>query len=82
MSDAPPRGLDEIVAETVRAHYAPKWQPIETAPRVHWSPIMIWDGAHVGIGRWHERGFWVSGNHACPPAPVPTHWQPLPDPPP
>lgn len=75
-----------------------KWQPIETAPKeitAHFENheygayIMAWPvGGGVGRARWWQwrngdgridgSNFIADGGNAC----YPTHWMPLPEPPP
>ena len=60
------------------------WQPIETAPR-DGTKFLAWDGDELLIVWWCDGGRWISdnlqqfhpGEHENP-----THWQPLPSPPP
>ena len=66
------------------------WQPIETAPKdgtrvLIYQPAGMWRscnrGARIDLAYWHQPGnaekpgFWM-------PTSRPTHWMPLPDPPP
>jgi hypothetical protein len=60
------------------------WQPIETAPR-DGSQILAWDGDELLIAWWCDGGRWISDNlQQYHPGEYenPTHWQPLPSPPP
>jgi hypothetical protein len=58
------------------------WQPIETAPRT--GAIMLCNRAksryRIVVGRWTDRFGWQSEPGAWPCHP--THWMPLPEPPP
>ena len=59
------------------------WQPIETAPR-DGSQILVWDGKDVFIA-WCCKGRWMYDDLMESPYLTPwhpTHWQPLPSPPP
>ena len=56
------------------------WQPIETAARTNHRYVLVWaetGGYYVAL--WH-RGEWRHGEKGRPV--FPTHWMPLPEPPP
>lgn len=60
-----------------------EWQPIETAPRDGTRVLLGYEGAaDYDICVWHAAlGNWF--NEYSHPVPItPTHWMPLPDPPP
>lgn len=54
------------------------WQPIETAPKIEFAEILLWNGKDVKAGSWWE-GRWVDWYDDI--QPQPTHWTPLPPPP-
>ena len=56
------------------------WQPIETAPREELDLILLWNGVQVTGGTAWEGG-WADWMHDWI-EPQPTHWMPLPPPPP
>lgn len=64
-----------------------EWQSIEAAPK-DGTNILVWDGVTMTTAWWWEKGgYWRlvdAGEHAeddqC--TPQPTHWMPLPEPPP
>lgn len=63
---------------------ASAWQPIETAPR-DGTKFLAWDGDELLIVWWCDGGRWISDNlQQYHPGEYenPTHWQPLPSPPP
>lgn len=66
-----------------------KWQPIETAPKVAETAILVWTGKAIHIAtfflEWkydswatHNTDCWVIGGGRVV---EPTHWMPLPEPP-
>ena len=60
------------------------WQSIETAPR-DGTKFLAWDGDELLIAWWCDGGRWISDNlQQYHPGEYenPTHWQPLPSPPP
>jgi hypothetical protein len=53
------------------------WQPIETAPKDHFTDVLLW-GVDLGV----TIGFWSDGWARIDGLDVdPTHWMPLPAPP-
>ena len=85
-----PALLDEIVAKTLEAYEAAKWQPIDTA-RKDGTNIMLGNGVTVAVGKW-ARGDWRAMYFVCEGTDdfsagagliyKPTHWQSLPKNPP
>ena len=60
------------------------WQSIETAPR-DGTKFLAWDGDELLIAWWCDGGRWISDNlqqYHPGEQEDPTHWQPLPSPPP
>lgn len=71
------------IAEAAWNARASDWQPIETAPR-DGSRLWLYEPSYGYEGWWHEdwpRGeaYWMDDRDS---EPEPTHWRPLPDPPP
>lgn len=55
------------------------WQPIETAPQELYNNVLLWDGRDVRLGfYWPRREEFYSDFAVV----YPTHWMPLPEPPP
>jgi len=63
------------------------WQPIETAPK-DGRNIILGCAIYVDAGYWDEGGWALYPDDSNPPdycmrfRPEPTHWMPLPEPPP
>lgn len=71
-------GGDGLV--TFRCLAAPKWQPIETAPK-DGTPIIL-TGVYPNGVKWVEEGRWQAHTKRFSgPIEGPTAWQPLPQPP-
>ena len=56
------------------------WQPIETAPKVPFKNVLLWDGEEVSISSFFPEEGWVQTITFD--AVYPTQWMPLPEPPP
>jgi hypothetical protein len=62
-----------------------EWQPMETAPQGMDNEVLVWDGRVITIAAvwWHDDEeqslpAWFTGEYRV----YPTHWMPLPAPPP
>ena len=81
----PTKGTEATQAESAAAwNQRSAWQPIETAPR-DGTQILGWDGDERRIVWWCEGGRWISDKlqeYHPGEREDPTHWQPLPSPPP
>lgn len=68
--------------EYIRADLVPQWQPIETAPKYEGNGhpwILVYNGmAEIVELKLSDGDWWRNMGSNCPP----THWQPLPSPPP
>ena len=87
------RIFSEAITDFIREHCAPKWQPIDTAPKDSTVLLFRPDAAYwakVSIGAWEEdtfakrpKPYWEGlhklGSVSQYRAWEPTHWMPLPD---
>lgn len=61
---------------------APKWRPIETAPKDGSEFLIAWVGEDAVVGWWERaRGYFAWHEAARPRDHQPTHWMPIPSPP-
>jgi len=78
----------EEAAERIRSlraeNRSSEWQPIETAPKDGTSVLVV-NGYWIITAHWHRSQCWATCGPTYEPIPydeLPTHWQPLPSPPP